>query len=162
MDIEALRRVNELTKALQAHGMSTSSQDALAQAETIIQPIQERQKVTESLTEQQTPTSDALVERKYKLLLEMNNKKFEETFSTMQNNINTLSQEIARLKTEISLLDAKRIVQEQAKPEIKQTEKHEQSTPQQTQETKKDAHPRQGNFAPGDISIEKMFYYGHK
>jgi len=156
MDIEALRKINELTKALQQHGISPTSEDAWKQAEMILQPQEPTAKAT--TTVQQNQDGDLLMERKYKLLLEMNNKKFETTITTMQDTLNMLTEEISRLKTEINNLSTQ-------KNSTETTTKQESSiqTKQTTnEEPKKEAHPRQGSFAPGDISIEKMFYYGHK
>ena len=157
MDIEALRKINELTKALQQHGISISSEDAWRQAETIIQPQQDSQKITTTTAVQEHHDGDALLERKYKLMLEMNNKKFETMMATMQDNLNLLTQEIIRLKTEFSNAPNKNTAELTPVKQEQQTQQPVQQT-----EPKKEAHPRQGQFAPGDISIEKMFYYGHK
>lgn len=153
MDIEALRRINELTKSLQEHGISKSSQDALEQAETILQPLQEKHKTT-TATETQQTNNEALLERKYNLILEMNNKKFENAITTLQNNVNELTQEITRLKAELRNITTKNT------PEI--VVKKEEPVQKSEEPQQKETHPRQGSFAPGDISIEKMFYYGHK
>lgn len=165
MDIEALRKLNELTKALQQHGMSISSQDAMTQAEQILHPIQEKTRAEPIQTENQTTEyTDRLMERKYKLLLEMNNKKFEETITTLKNSIHTLTQDMAKLKTDLTLMEMKKtLIQEQSTPittttKIEQQQEQTDTQPQQ----KKETHPRQGNFNPGDISIEKVFYFGHK
>ncbi len=155
MDIDALRKINELTKALQQHGISGSSEDAWKQAETILQPTQvQNATITAPLLAEQQE-GNVLLERKYKLMLEMNNKKFETMMTTMQENINTLTQEIARLKTELKSTPAKSI-------EITPIKQEEPQVPPQQSEPKKEAHPRQGTFAPGDVSIEKIFYFGHK
>ena len=157
MDIDSLRKINELTKALQQHGISTSSQDAMSKAEQILSPTQERIHAEPmQVKEQVAECADILLERKYKLMLEMNNKRFEETIITLQNNIQTLAQDIAKLKNDIRLMDMKNTTSQQAT--LKAETQQEQTGTQQ----KKDCHPRQGNFNPGDISMEKVFYFGHK
>lgn len=153
MDIEALRKINTLTKELQKHGMSASSEDALTQAQHILQPLHEQNNA--SLTTTTEPAhNDVLLERKYKLLLEMNNKRFEESFQILNTAVSELTQEIGRLKTQLNNL---RTTQPESPPVVQApVEEHPAET------AKKELHPRQGSFVPGDISIEKMFYFGHK
>lgn len=161
MDVEALRKLNTLAGELQKHRISLSSEDALKQAEHILQPIQtmqEQSSIERSETSKIIQNTETLAERQYKLLLEMNNKKFEDAINTLQNTINNLSQEITRLKIDINLLStrtASQTTQTTTQQEAKTEEKPKE-------EQKKEPHPRQGGFVPGDVSIEKMFYFGHK
>ena len=136
MDIDALRKLNELTKALQQHGLGMTSQDAMTQAEQILHPIQEKTVIEQTQPKDYaTEHNDMLIERRYKLLLEMNNKKFEETINTLQNNIHTLTQDIAKLKTEITSLDLRKSTTQQQTPPLQQTSTIPKTDPQQEQAT---------------------------
>jgi len=155
MDIEALRKINALTGALRSHGAATS-EEALKQAEHILQPLHTNPLETNPLHQQQeTGGNAALLERKYQLLLEMNSKKFEQTITTLQDQISQLSTEVSRLRKEFTA----------ATPPAQTTQQpasHHTQTPAEQPVQKKESHPRQGNFGPGDVSIEKMFYFGKK
>ena len=37
-----------------------------------------------------------------------------------------------------------------------------QETQKSLKAEEKQPHPRQGNYQPGDVAIDKMFYFGHK
>ena len=152
MDIEAMKKVNALTIELQKHGIAPSSEEAYQQAQQIFHS-QDIQKPAETpLTTENH--NDTLLEKKYELMLTMNNKKFDEQIHSMQDSINTLTQELSRLKTELASMHTRTTSQEEPK-------KTETPTAQPTP-AKKEEHPRQGSFTPGDISIEKMFYFGNK
>ena len=179
MDVEALRKLNSLTGELQKHKISISSEDALKQAEHILQPLQAMTDQNQTLQNERETTkiaqsTDTLAERQYKLLLEMNNKRFENAITALQNTINTLAQEITRLKIDISVLSTKtssqtnsqtaaqQNAQKQESESAKQNSSARNNSEKPKEEQKKENHPRQGGFTPGDISIEKMFYFGHK
>ena len=151
MDIETLRKINALTGALKT-STGITSEEAFRQAETILQPALEENPIEHTQQLKETNNNE-LLERKYQLLLDMNNKKFEQTITILQQQISNLTNELHKLKTQ---LDTQPHVHP---PEPKIT----QPTPQPNiTEQKKDNHPRQGSFEPGDVSIEKMFYFGKK
>lgn len=152
MDLEALRKINALTGALRS-GTGITSEEAFKQAENILQPLNE-EKIMKETEETKTTTNTELLERKYQLMLDMNNKKFEQTIVILQQQISSLNTELNKLKTQIDTQP-----QHVHPPEPKITQPTQQPN---IQEQKKDQHPRQGGFAPGDISIEKMFYFGKK
>ena len=95
----------------------------------------------------------ALVESRVNLLLDMHNKKIESRFTSVKDTIAALAMEIERLKFELkkfSETKAHKVVQ--VVQETQKALKTEDKTP----------HPRQGNYQPGDVAIDKMFYFGHK
>ena len=98
MDIEALRKINALTGALRSHG-AASSEEALKQAEHILQPLHTNPtETTGTQQSHETGGNTALLERKYQLLLEMNTKKFEQTILALQEQISQLTNDVGRLR----------------------------------------------------------------
>ena len=152
MDIEELKRLNNLTVALRKHGMADKSDDAYKQAELLL-----TNKKEEILPPFQPVVShtvhDPLLEQKFTLALEMNNKKFQEAIDIISTRIACLAQEITGIKKEVT--DLKSVPAQKTTPLQVEAE-----TPKKEQT--KESHPRQGQFAPEDVSIEKMFYYGKK
>lgn len=146
MDVFKVQKINNLASDLKRHNFAASSEDAFQQAEQIFQENAEESVVIEQPVEQK---SDNLSGKRTELLLEMNNKKYEQEFSLLRSALNSLAQEIEILKAELRRLS------EQAPPKPK-----ERQEPLKT-ETKEE-HPRQGKFVPGDVDIQKMFYFGKK
>jgi len=148
MDVEKLQKINMLASELRKHNFAVSSDDAFKQAETIYETPNGEQVIVQekaALVQQMDP----LAHRKTELLLEMNNKKIEQEFNVMRNAINILAAEVENLKTELR----KGTFVEAAKHKEKQAELKTEV---------KEPHPRQGNFQPADVDIQKMFYFGSK
>lgn len=145
MDIEEIKRINRMTAELKKHGMAESTVDAYHQARASFEENQPQQ----AITIEQHPDSQ-LLEKKFQLLIELNNKKFQEAITILSNDITLLAQQLTGLKQEIQ-----QNKQATTKIEQKQQEK-QQPLPKQ------ESHPRQGNYSPDDVSIEKMFYFGKK
>lgn len=144
MDIEEIKRINRMTAELKKHGMAESSVDAYHQARASFEEPQER---SQQIIIEQQPT-DNITERKFELLIELNNKKFQEALTILSNDIALLAQQLANLKQEVQ--------QNKASIHLEQKQEKQQSLPKQ------EAHPRQGMYSPADVSIEKMFYFGKK
>lgn len=145
MDVDKIQRINALTSELRKHNFATSSEDAFQQAEQLYEDseqvvVEEKQPVAEQTTH--------LEERKAELLIQMNNKKYEQEFSLLRSALNTLAQELETVKTEL-----RKFSEQNPRPKEKQAELKTET---------KEAHPRQGNFTPQDVDIQKMFYFGKK
>ncbi len=147
MDVFKLQRMNSLAAELKKHNFASSSEDAFQQAEQIYVEKAPEVSVEPQVVVQQK--SDPLAERRVELLLEQNNRKYEQELGLLRSAVNTLANELENLKSEL------RKVHEQAPPKPK-----EQQVPLKT-EPKQD-HPRQGKFQPNDVDIQKMFYFGTK
>jgi len=148
MDVFKLQKMNSLAAELKKHNFASSSEDAFQQAEQIYVD----KEVSEISAEPQVVVqqkSDPLAERRVELILEQNNRKYEQELGLLRSAVNTLANELENLKSEL------RKVHEQAPPKPK-----EQQAPLKT-EPKQD-HPRQGKFQPNDVDIQKMFYFGTK
>ncbi len=145
MDVDKIQRINTLTSELRKHNFAASSEDAFQQAEQLYEDaeqvvVEEKQPAAEQTTH--------LEERKAELLIQMNNKKYEQEFSLLRSALNTLAQELETVKTEL-----RKFSEQNPRPKEKQAELKTET---------KEVHPRQGNFTPGDVDIQKMFYFGKK
>ncbi len=145
MDVDKIQRINTLTSELRKHNFANSSEEAYQQAEQLYEDaeqavVEEKQPLAEQTTH--------LEERKAELLIQMNNKKYEQEFSLLRSALNTLAQELETVKTEL-----RKFSEQNPRPKEKQVELKTET---------KEAHPRQGNFTPSDVDIQKMFYFGKK
>lgn len=165
-DIEKMKKLNDLAKELQKHNFADDSQAAYKFAEKIYaekasdifgssipESNQSEPEVqSESVkveTQKEDSSNNELLERKYQLILEMNNKKFNEELSLLKQQVQDVNSEVERLRLVVRRLEEQGITQK----------------PVEKQETinvveKKESHPRQGDFKSSDVPIEKFFYFG--
>lgn len=157
MNVNEIAKMNQMMKELQKHGIAQTAPDAYIQAQEI---MGEKKVVTLKNDAQggiavesvQVPGS-AMIESRVSLMLDMNNKKVDAQIVTMKDTIAALAMEIERLKFELKKFSenkAHKVVQ--VVQETQKSLKAEEKAP----------HPRQGNYAPGDVDIGKVFYFGHK
>ena len=146
MDVDKLQKINLLANELKKHNFAFSSDDAFKQAEQVYEEGAQQIVVEEKPFVQQQ--SSGLETKKVELILEMNNKKYDQEFAALRNAVNMLAQELEVLKGELRKYSDEHPRQKEKQVELK-TEV-------------KEAHPRQGNFQPSDVDIQKMFYFGAK
>ena len=152
MDLDQLKKINNLSHELQRHGFTDSSEESYNQAEQIIQIVP---KQTTSIPAQETEVvqmtnTDVLEERQFQIQVEQLTKQFNKELDCFRDAINELVREVNTLKEEIHKLKA-----QPAQPKEKQVLLPTESQPEEP-------HPRQGNFKPSDVDIQKMFYFGNK
>lgn len=154
MDLEKIRKINELTKTLQQHNFATSSLDAVQGASQIYNetpkteenPFQQKSQLgtpfvaqtqpqSQNFTvtpapvqEQKSSESPSLLERRYQLILEMNTKRYDQEINSLKEQISTLSGQIMSLRGDIMKISSQQKPQFQ---EVKSEVKNEQT--QQTQ-----------------------------
>ena len=97
MDIEELKKLNSLTVELKKHGMPAD--EAFKQAESLIRA---RDDVGPVVIEHAAPSQDFMLEKKFSLMLEMNNKKFQEAIDVLSKMISSVSQELASVRGELA------------------------------------------------------------
>jgi hypothetical protein len=151
MDVEKLRKINQLSQELKKHGMADSSQDAYTQAQQIIQVIPKNSAPAsqESVIVETAPAQDPLAARQFQIELDKMQKGFSEELDVLRTAMNQLIIEVNSLRDELS------------KAQMAQPPKQKEKQVELKTETKV-AHPRQGDWKPGDVDIQKMFYYGTK
>lgn len=146
MNIEEVQRMNAMASELRKHNFASSSDDAFQQAKQMFVPQQEQTVVPKpKLIEE----NNVLLEKKFELIVQMNNKKYEQEISLLRSAFTALANEFEVLRAQLSK------VQEQAPQKPK-----ERQEPLKTEA--KESHPRQGNFTSADVNIQKMFYFGNK
>ena len=151
MDIDKIQRINSLASELRKHNFANSSQDAFQQAEQIEQggQVSVQETVQESVQEPvREESSEQLDTKRTELLIEMNNKKYEQEFSLLRSALNSLSGELENVKSQLS--------------KLKEQQPKEVQKPLKTEPKKEEPHPRQGNVTPDDVDIQKMLYFGNK
>ena|SRR3989338_3084042 len=149
MDVERLQRINALAGELKKQNFALSSDDAYRQAEGVYAEGNGAQVVVEEVSHVQH-SDGALSLRKFELMIELNNKKYEAEFALYRNAINQLAAELEAVRSEL-----RQRSQEAQVPKQKEKQAELKSEV-------KEAHPRQGNFTPSDVDIQKMFYFGNK
>lgn len=176
MDVEKLMKMNAMVKELQKHNCASSKEDAVRQAEGLYNPSGEaavdncsselvvEQKISAPLaisasapaqTIASTGGFGALEQRRFEMLLESNNKRYDEKILGMSGEImslrSQLSGQIDSIKNELrNLVDNKAQKIVHVTEETQKILKTEPKVP----------HPRQGNFTSDDVSIDKFFYFG--
>ncbi len=145
MDVFKLQRVNSLAAELRKHNFANSSDDAMQQAEQVY--MEKEPQVVSDVPQVVVQKADLLAERRFELILEQNNKKYEQELGLLRSAVNSLAQQLESLKLELFKLH------ESPKPK-------EVQAPLKTEP--KEDHPRQGKFCSADVDIQKMFYFGAK
>jgi hypothetical protein len=151
MDVEKLRKINMLSHELQKHGMADSSTDAYAQAQQMVQVIP-KQTVSaaaqESVVLEAAPVAEPLAARQFQMEIEKIQKGFSDELDVMRSAINQIISEVNALREDLSK------AQTAQPPKQKEKQVELKTAP-------KESHPRQGDWKPGDVDIQKMFYYGN-
>lgn len=100
---------------------------------------------------------DPLMEAKYKMLMEQQLKKYEQYLAKLGETTQSLINEVQAIKMQHQSL-------QQEVQQLKSSGVSVQKQPerQKVLDEKPATHPRQGNYKPEDVDIQKMFYFGHK
>ncbi len=185
MDLDKIRKINELAKNLQKHNFAINSLDATETAKEIFEErkpeVEVYQQPTQNETQPTENTGSALLERRYQLLLEQNNQKFTDEIKQLKETVDSLSFQVLNLRSEIVKINSSQrtVEKPQEIPQVQQTnieqpiqQQTQQQSPQPTQTftnpaplpepAKKEPHPRQGNYTSNDVAIDKFFYFGRK
>lgn len=149
MDVDKLQRINALASELRKHNFALSSDEAFQQAEQVYEGTGS-QVIVEQKPMATSQNQDALSMRRFEMMLEQNNKRYEAEFATYRNAINMLASQLEVLKAELAKFGHE---EKAERPKEKQVELKTEV---------KESHPRQGNFQPSDVDIQKMFYFGAK
>jgi hypothetical protein len=129
--------------------MADSSTDAYAQAEQIITITPKRATGEQETIVMEAPAQGALAARQSQIEIELLRKGVNDEMEIFRNAINQIIAEVNSLREDLTKIQN----EAQPKPREKQAELKTEN---------KEAHPRQGNFQPGDVDIQKMFYFGVK
>jgi hypothetical protein len=144
MDVFKLQKINSLASELRRYNFADSSDSAFRQAEQVFEPaqvvVEEKPSVALKV--------DVLSERKFEMILEQNNKKYEQEINLLRSALGTLANEIECLKSEMKKMSEQAPKQKDHQEPLKTEVKEE--------------NPRHGKFTSSDVDIQKMFYCGAK
>ena len=173
MDVEKLMKMNAMVKELQKHNCASSKEDAVRQAEGLFNPSGEvavdncsselvvEQKISAPVNSApaQTVTSTggfgALEQRRFEMVLESNNKRYDEKIASLTNELMSLRSQFSNQVDSIKM-ELRNLIDNKAQKIVHVTEE----TQKVLKTEPKVAHPRQGNFTSDDVSIDKFFYFG--
>jgi hypothetical protein len=178
MDVERIQKVNNLALDLMKQGLASNREEAVSQAENIFKErdtedyadIRERMEEPQPKEQQQQQSSEnTLSQDEIKNILHKNKEFIVKTFKAMQEKIDYFEREMAFLKSKVNSVGpkVKEIVTNEVpppsqEPQAEQQQNETQTQQQQAPEQKGESHPRSGNYAENDVSIEKFFYMGNK
>jgi hypothetical protein len=164
MDVEKLKKINQLSVEFKKHGMATSHDDAFAKASAVVRDDELKDVLAQTNTATGTGTSTETSERpsqaaspgfdtQYQVLLERQNRQLVQEIIALKETVALLKADVEQLKSNA----ARPMIMQQAQPkQEKQAVLHEKK------ESSEKPHPKQGNYTSEDVAIEKMFYYGKK
>lgn len=148
MDVQKLKKMNELSKELKKHGMADSTAQAFSQAGEMVRDEAFKQVVEQNKSSQKSKDG---FDNQYQIMLERQNRQIAQEVQALKETVAAMQAEIEMLKADQKAAP----VQQQEKPKQEVQKKFPQK-----EESKE--HPKQGGFCPDDVSIEKMFYFGKK
>lgn len=143
MDVEKLKKMNELSKELKKHGMAESTKEAFEKAGEMVRDEAVGDVISQST--QKAESSDSF-DKHYQIMLERQNRQIANEIIALKEAVMAIQQEVERLK--------------QAKPVPQQPREEKQATFAKKEEKK--PHPKQGAFTSEDVAVDKVFYFGKK
>lgn len=167
MDIEKMKRINELARELKEQGMASDTEDAYKKAERMIEGTPEEPVISRSensiinTTQQNNnPNFDKIPASGALNFDAIDKKGMLDRIEALEGQLNVMFGKMNEIISEINRIQTKR--KDDSPIEIR--EEREDRKPKDSQSNLKKeevhAHPRTGNYKPDDVSIEKMFYFG--
>jgi hypothetical protein len=165
MDVDKLQKVQRLAQELIDHKIVESMDDAVAQAENIInkkQEVQEVRKEVEKDTQKLEPEMDVTLEVK-KLQTKISEQA--KLMGELRSQLDVMVSDIKSLREEQTNLKETQQTQKpflEKSPEKPQTTLVKEEAKEVKEEKSEEGHPKVGEFKSQDVSVEKMFYCGPK
>ena len=104
-------------------------------------------------------TEDYLLEKKFEIMIDMNNKKIANEISKLSSMISQLNDEISSIKRELGKGTAAKAPVAEEPLEYGAREIPSNSVRPKPND---DVKPRYGDYSPEDVPISKIFYFGNK
>ncbi len=184
MDVEKLKKVNNLARTLRQQGIVANQQDASHLAGQIAgnKPEQEITNVNvednQKVVISDQDTGEVLVEEPEKEQKQTETNKEqqvdrdtytkEEVVNVLQKFADQFVSEINKIQTAVEeqnkrIMSMENSVNNISKPTVKEEEKPQTTlNTQQPEQKKEENNPRSGEFESDDVSVEKFFYFGQK
>lgn len=148
MNVEKLKKMNELSKELKKHGMADSTAEAFSQAGDMVREEAVKDIIIKS---KDTQKSKDCFDSQYQIMLERQNRQIAQEVQALKETVAAIQAEIEMLKADQKTAPA----QQQEKPKQEVQKKFPQK-----EESKE--HPKQGGFTSDDVAVDKVFYFGKK
>ncbi|MBD3303527.1 hypothetical protein GF343_00110 [Candidatus Woesearchaeota archaeon] len=151
MNVEKLKKMNELSKELKKHGVADSTKEAFAKAGNMVRDEAVGEVISRS---EQKPEQGSSFDKQYQVTLERQNRQ-------LAGEINTLKQTVAELKQAVEQLKK----EPRPKPPEPRPEPEPPGPPTVQAKLKKEEskdNPKQGKYTSEDVAVEKVFYFGKK
>ena len=158
--VEQVKKINALAKELMKHGMAKSTDEAIVQAQKMLEKGTDvsdffdkaRAKTEEGVAMQNPEDMEKLigmaVDKKMKPLQE----RVANELETIKGKMNEIISEINKIEDQIIKL---KVQNRQEPQQMQQKPAGQESKPQQN-------HPRTGTYSGEQVAIDKVFYFGHK
>lgn len=147
MDVEKLKKMNELSKELKKHGIADSTKQAFAQAGEMVRDEAVGDVITRSGNSEKSKDS---FDSQYQIMLERQNRQMASEIKALKETVAAIQEELKQLKC----ADFKaRTPEQRQEPSVEK---------QATLQKKEEKHPKQGDFNSDDVAVDKIFYYGKK
>ncbi|MBD3249001.1 hypothetical protein GF336_03070 [Candidatus Woesearchaeota archaeon] len=172
MSVEDIKKINMLAQELLDHGISASRDDAMKQAQEMLNKQladSGEEKSTAADTETSMKADDSTdrmmnMVRRSKEYMDRELVKFRKEMETIKAEMNAVKQKVESINKpgpKPPMPPRPEPVDKGSNQQQNQQPQSQQQQPQQ-QEQKEESHPKRGNVNSEDVSIEKMFYYGNK
>jgi len=164
MDIDKIQKMNALAVNLMKQGLAVDREDAVEQAEKFFHDKSgdDYEAIRQATSKGGSATMEAarssLDDNQIKSILEQNSQYLVKKIREFQDKIDAMDKEVAMLKSRFSQA-SRPVAAEQPRP-VQQASSAPPSSGGSGPAT--GDHPRSGNFKEADVSIEKIFYMGHK
>lgn len=162
-DIDKIIKINKMSAHLKAHGFAATSDDAATQAQDVYkQKIADAEKPKAQKTEEGAEKMSNEDIEKIKRNLDVFKSATQQELGAIKENVsNVISKmneivkainELEKLKDSVTTIDEGGEKQQRLAPKVVK----------KPAEEKPKNHPRSGSSQPGDIDLNKTFYYGNK
>ncbi len=173
MDVEKMRKINELARELKEKGITLNTEEAYKQAEQMVEGNMDVPEATntensesmaemnESMKQTENRSSEPSLSGTVNLdALESHN--LNERLNSMEEQLNVMFTKINEIVSEVNNMQKKKQESPIEVRELKDEKKEESQKDFQSRlkEEQEEGHPRTGDYKSEDVSIEKMFYFG--
>ncbi|MFW5991527.1 MAG: hypothetical protein ACOCQX_04835 [Candidatus Nanoarchaeia archaeon] len=177
MDVEKLKKVNQLATTLREKGLADGREEAAMLAGRMnyehgdqgMEKIFSNEKTEVETSEPQQPEKQddkqAMDEKKMLNILQKFADQFSQEVNAMNDKIKQQQDAIEKMAHEIGRLKNQGAVSQEPQQTLNKEEEQTTKQTQETQDTQKkegNEQPRSGGYESDDVCIEKFFYFGQK
>ncbi|MBN2112065.1 hypothetical protein JW707_03105 [Candidatus Woesearchaeota archaeon] len=158
-DIEKVMKINKMSAYLKQHGFASSSDEAASKAQEVFdQKLVTAEKPKEGGIKMADDEKIAKIERNFDVFKATTAQQLNSLKDDVHNVVQKMNEiiktinELEKLKESVTTIDEDGEKQQRLAPKVIKKPKEE----------KPKNHPRSGNMQPGDIDLNKTFYFGKR